>query len=965
MILSYAFKRVIRSWKLFTALLLGIALASTFFSGINVGADTMAKRALDQQLSQVYIDVVVQPYGYYEPGMRKERGISSENITTITNLISTVNGVQGTEIISKLTAWTIIEGENKTTTFELAGICANSRVHDGLTVIEGSKALGVNETLVLEDSPDASKLRIGDVLKLNFSASTYANYTNKSFTLTMNLTVVGFVKLTDQAASIIRPTYKYALSTSQLILFPPPIFMESNLLILSWENTFTKMLDETYKLDVVWSPISTEIPTYLDRDSLVNPWDVSGSITRVQSVEDQIRNMVTIYGSSITNNLRSALSYYNYIASSMRLSSLTAAIPVFFVAWYLVMAMSDVSLSLRRREIGLLLTKGLSKGQLLRMFLSEATLIGLLGGGVGIILSLFLIPFFVEASGGLLSGLPSIGLDTVIITIIFSVTMTLLAVFQPARKASNLNAVDALREYVYSEPTKPYRKKLSWAAFILGAYKICILLLGISFSPFTIRFGGNIFINIIMGILIFLDYYVLNYIGPVLFFWGFTKIFIVGSIKFQELASRAVKGILGDLSVASMRNVQRNPLRIASIAFLVALIIGYSVSTVGTLASEQDYTVRRIYSDVGADLSVSLISGINVTETIHNISQLQVVSSVALEYTFYERTWGMMIKAVNPGNWVNTAYYEGEWFTGSNVEDAFQSMASDNATIILERRIAKNLNLKVGDTIGLTFEGQQGSARYNLKVVGFFGPEPSQVPPIYYTEVYRVEVGGEVSTKDAIIGQPSYYGQSYWSYVPEGFLNQLGGSASPSVRVLVKLNMMDNGKDVSQKIGEFDPTVGWVSSVAERLEALQEDYSLISRVNIQRLGVVFSILAASVGTGLVTLVSLRERRREISLMSVRGLSYKQLITILLSENLAVIVFSVLLGTFVGLTILRGNIASANSIIYTIVTWRIVFPLESLLMLSTCFSLVFITTILPAVVLTKNYLSKLERIVRQA
>jgi hypothetical protein len=45
---------------LFLALLLGVVLASTFFAGINVVADTAAKQALDQQLSYVPVDIVVE-----------------------------------------------------------------------------------------------------------------------------------------------------------------------------------------------------------------------------------------------------------------------------------------------------------------------------------------------------------------------------------------------------------------------------------------------------------------------------------------------------------------------------------------------------------------------------------------------------------------------------------------------------------------------------------------------------------------------------------------------------------------------------------------------------------------------------------------------------------------------------------------------------------------------------------------
>ncbi len=55
------------------------------------------------------------------------------------------------------------------------------------------------------------------------------------------------------------------------------------------------------------------------------------------------------------------------------------------MAWYIGSTVSDVSFNLRRREIGLLSTKGLSSGQIQRMFFTEALLIGLVGGLAGVV----------------------------------------------------------------------------------------------------------------------------------------------------------------------------------------------------------------------------------------------------------------------------------------------------------------------------------------------------------------------------------------------------------------------------------------------------------------------------------------------------------------------------------------------------------------------------------------------------
>ncbi len=47
---------------------------------------------------------------------------------------------------------------------------------------------------------------------------------------------------------------------------------------------------------------------------------------------------------------------------------------------------------------------------------------------------------------------------------------------------------------------------------------------------------------------------------------------------------------MGELGALAAKNVRRNPARLAAIAFLIALIMGYSVQVTGQIASQQDYT---------------------------------------------------------------------------------------------------------------------------------------------------------------------------------------------------------------------------------------------------------------------------------------------------------------------------------------------------------------------------------------
>jgi len=927
-------------------------LASTFFAGINVGADTAAKQALDQELSKVLVDLVVTPaYGFGRP--ETEIGLlSSENITEAMTVIQQFSGVtpNGVEVISSGWYPSQMSGKNLTSPyFRLVGISQHSHVRKGW--VGGAPLIEENKTYSWAGSQDAELLDVGDVIPLNFTmtkVNTYGSVTRLSFLL--NLTVAGFAQLSDEALALAMGQYQYD-STA-----PEPLKLEytQNLLIVSWNETIAEILDLIYDFSPSYSPINNEILVYVDRESLISPWDVAGSTSRLNTLTLQINNAISKYGLSAQNRLSDILNSYQGVSFGMRFTFIIAALPVFFVAWYMGSTVSDVSFNLRRREIGLLLTKGFSRRQLFWMFLFETALIGLLGGVIGIVLSLTFSPFFVAAAGGQFSGVPVIGPDSVVLTVAFAVIITFLSAYRPARRASNMATVDALREYMYVEEVKPYKRLWPWVAFLLGSFKMIVFLLGINFQAEMMRLGfppANILLFFLLSIVVIIDG-ILTYIGPFLFFWGFTKIFIRGSLKFQEAAARAAK-FLGDLSELATKSVQRNPARVAAVAFLIAFIIGYSVQIVGTLASEQDFGIRETYFNVGSDMSVELKSAANVSEIMETIqNNVSEVESLTAEYTFWGsagfetlRGQSMQLRAIDPENWLSIAYYENDLFSGNSVEKAFHSLAVNNHTIILEINYAKALNKKVDDVVSVTFGGQT----IDLTVAGFFGiespPTSDQVQPLYY------------------------FSRQYWSYVSDGLYKELRQiiSGSSSAKILIKLKSGADSEVVVDKIRGLDIDANSVSSVTEQLKQRQSNYIVTGSLNILRLGVVFIVVAASVGTALVTLVSLRERKREASIMSVRGLSFKQLVVMLLTENLAVVVFAVLLGAVVGLIVVRGTIASANAFnifTYTPLSRRMVFPPDALLTLLVSFSLVFASTIIPVIFMAKIYSSRLERTVRE-
>jgi ABC-type lipoprotein release transport system permease subunit len=932
----YAVKHVFRSWKLFLALLIGITLASTFFAGIDINANAIAKQALDQQLGNVYVDM--------QANLPNTQDLNLTQMLTLPDEFLNVTGIADAEIISRAYTMSMkILGKNNSADYiTIVAITNHSQVYEGW-LNRPLNGIGENETYVPENTPLASEVKIGDIIQVNFSRSIYYD---EQINMLLNLTVKGFAQL-DDAASAIASGYQYWYMPFPGNVESVKVGMDFALLI-SWEKTMQKIFEAMEKLNPMYQPIETSLLIYLNRDALINPWDIGTSINNIAVIKNSVENKMANLGLdvSVQNNLEGPLYNFQYASMGIRFNLTVVSLPIFFMAWYMGTTVSDVSFNLRRREIGLLLTKGFSRGQIQRTFLTETLLIGGIGGMLGVFLALILTPLFSQFSANALFNPNLISPYTMIFTVAFGIIMALLSTFSSAKKASQLPTVDALREYLPMEAEKPYKKRWPWVALILGTYKIAVFLMGINMTSALTRImfsgGGNFILILLIGIFMFIDM-ILNYIGPLLFFWGFTKLFIQMSLEFQQLTTRAAK-FLGDLGALATKNVRRNPARSAAIAFLIALIVGYSVQVNGQLASEQDYAVRQIYYQVGADVAVN-VAYPNETQPVLNAIMANVseyVQNATIEYSF--STWSttgisMMLKAVEPNSWLKTAYYESEWFSGSDVTTAFSNLAASNSTVILERGVAESYNLKIGENISLNF----GSITKKLMLVGFFGPSSTE-------------------SQSPIMQQ--YIANRYWSFVSEELYKEISTYVSASAKILLKLSGGADGKLVADSIRNIENVnIYSVDSFAEEWEKAQTNVIQMGTLDVQRLGIVFAILAASVGTALISIVSMRERSREATIMSVKGLSYKQLVIMFLTENLALVVFSVILGVFVGFVIVYGNISAYNATISEIVKRRLVFPLDSTLMLTSCLTLIFASTILPILIMSRRYVTKLERMVR--
>jgi len=106
-----------------------------------------------------------------------------------------------------------------------------------------------------------------------------------------------------------------------------------------------------------------------------------------------------------------------------------------------IMNIMLVSITERTKEIGIRIAVGAKKSEIMEQFLIESVLISFIGGGLGILLGI-IISRTVSKIGGWDT---IISTQSIMLAFGFSVGIGIFFGFYPARKAANLNPIDALR----------------------------------------------------------------------------------------------------------------------------------------------------------------------------------------------------------------------------------------------------------------------------------------------------------------------------------------------------------------------------------------------------------------------------------------------------------------------------------------------------------------------------------------
>jgi putative ABC transport system permease protein len=379
------------------------------------------------------------------------------------------------------------------------------------------------------------------------------------------------------------------------------------------------------------------------------------------------------------------------------LSFLTVALTAFagialFVGSFIIWNAFSMQVAQRTRELALFRAIGATRGQVMRTILAEALLLALVASLVGVALGVGLARGLSALMDGFGISIPTAPLrvqaSTVVIALVVGTTVTLAAALAPARRATKVLPVEALRDA--APGVNRFSKRRLVIGAVLSVAGVVALLMGLlgSASPIFIAVGV---VAVVFGV---------TTLAPV----------IIRPLTAALGAPLRHLGVSGELA---QQNAMRNPKRTAATA--MALVIGLTmVAAVSVFAASLKSSFNDVLStSTNADLYVVTPSNNSpgfsrsVIPTLHDVDGVDTVSAMGR---------GM-------------AQFDGKAASFASIDPATATEAVDlgmvegspeelsDAGVLVYADVAEDKGWQVGDEVTTTFAA---TGAVTMQVQGLF-----------------------------------------------------------------------------------------------------------------------------------------------------------------------------------------------------------------------------------------------------
>jgi putative ABC transport system permease protein len=537
-----------------------------------------------------------------------------------------------------------------------------------------------------------------------------------------------------------------------------------------------------------------------------------------------------------------------------------------FVGAFVIANSLSITITQRTREFATLRTIGASRRQILRSVLFESFLIGALASVIGLLLGLALAKLLFWIFGIAGFTLPNTGLPfktrTIAISLIAGVVVTMVASLRPARRATRVPPIAAVREGATIPPGRlaRFRGVGSGALAVIGFVALVYGLFGASGTGPILLFMG---------------------VGAVLVFVG---VALFASQLVRPLAS--VLGVPGDRiagapGILARENATRNTQRTGSNAG--ALMIGLTLVTLVTMLASAIRAsffgaVDKIFV---ADYAVTAENNFDLIPTAIGkaLRQAAGVHNVVGVRTGEMRAFGNkhQVSAIDPGG--ASKIFKLDWKQGSQA--VLDTLGPTGA--FTDKDFAKKHHLTLGSPVEVLVPGGE---RPVFRIKGIFDPPAGGSPfgPITISSV----------TFDKLYTPPQD------QFV---FFNVNGGSSKANAARLDRvLSGFPNAK------------------VQDRGQFKKNQASFLGNIlNILYVLLALSVIVSLFGIVNTLVLTIYERTRELGMLRAVGMTRWQVRSMIALES----VVTALIGAVIGIAL--GIVLSVLLIVrvdFLVVSWPV-------------------------------------------
>jgi len=500
----------------------------------------------------------------------------------------------------------------------------------------------------------------------------------------------------------------------------------------------------------------------------------------------------------------------------------------------------------RQRDIGMLRAVGAKRKVVMRVILYEGLILAVTGTLVGMLLG-FAFAYGARAGlGDILASLmggslgkPRFEILTYIVTILFGIGVPLFSVLFPARAASRITPLEAMRPKTIEQEAAIKRSRL-----IVGIICLVLGIAGLISGEFPLM---------ALGIMVFL--LALGLLGPLL---------IAPITSFFSRALNLVFGLEGGLAAGNIaRQPRRASITASSLMIGLAILIGLG----GMLASTYGGALRFLDASLRSDYIMmsglivtndTLGAGPELAETVKRITGVKELTTMRQIDVLNEDNIGIRLIGIDPLNYDRIAgltFIEGD-------ENAYQRMQNGDA-VIINGRYASQFGTKIGDTI--TLEGDHGPVQAEVAAIGLDYLN-MKLPTIYMEQTALTREYGVRNDVFLLVNAE-----------PGADREQLEEDLQAATLAY--------------------PGFGIISR-----EGLRKSQEQVAHGGTIGMNIVLSLLAAPALLGLANALGINviERTREIGMMRAVGAKRRQIGRMIIAESLLLCLMGIALGIISGI-----------------------------------------------------------------